>query len=197
MIKGLEIIKNSGEPLRIGADDGLLLVMFNHVDNDKFTFSDLYATVAEYATGDRYLYASESLKPGDVYEVIYSEFEVPSSPIKLSHKGEKPIDRPMKQDFVEPEYPTCSVDYKGHASIKGLELEFDGQVVRGGLPEGTGIIIDTKNLSPRVSFKSITADGTIYRWFCRELVLGDKLTIRFNEFPADSFTDPVVRSLFP
>ena len=197
MIKGLEIIKNGGEPLRIGADDGLLLVMFNHVDNDKVTVSDLYASVTEYATGDRYLYASEPLNLGDVYEVIYSEFEVPSSPIKLSHKGDKPIARPIKHDFVEPEYPTCSVDYKGHASIKGFELEFDGQVVRGGLPEGAGIFIDTKNSSLQVSFKSITAYGAVYSWFCRELTLGDKFTVRFNEFPTDSFTDPVVRSLFP
>ena len=78
-MKGLEVIKNGGEPLRIGADDGLLLVMFNHVDN--------------------------------------------------------------------------------------------------------------------VSLKSIAADGTIYIWFYRELALGDKLTICFNEFPTASFTDPVVRSL--
>ena len=195
MIKGLEIIKNGGEPLRIGADDGLLLVMFNHVDNDKVTVSDLYATVAEYATGDRYLYASESLKPGDGYEVIYSEFEVPSSPIKLSHKGEKPIGKPIKQDFIEPEYPTCRVDYKGHASIKGFELEFDGKTVRGGLPEGAGIFVDAKNSSLQVSLKSIATDGTIYIWFYRELALGDKLTICFNEFPTASFTDPVVRSL--
>ena len=31
-MKGLEIIKNGGEPLRIGAYDGLILVMFNHID---------------------------------------------------------------------------------------------------------------------------------------------------------------------
>lgn len=146
MIKGLEIIKNGGEPLRIGADDGLLLVMFNHVDNDKVTVSDLYAAVTEYATGDRYLYTSDPLNQGDIYEVTYSEFNAQSSPIKLLHKGDKPISRPIKQDFIEPEYPTCRVDYKGHASIKGFELEFDGQVVRGGLPEGAGIFIDTKKL---------------------------------------------------
>ena len=123
MIKGLEIIKNGGEPLRIGADDGLLLVMFNHVDNDKVTVSDLYATVTEYATGDRYLYASEPLNQGDIYEVTYSEFNAQSSPIKLLHKGDKPISRPIKQDFIEPEYPTCSIDYKGYKSLKGFEWE--------------------------------------------------------------------------
>ena len=31
-MKGLEIIRNGGEQMRIGADDGLLLVMFNHID---------------------------------------------------------------------------------------------------------------------------------------------------------------------
>ena len=123
-MKGLEIIKNGGEPLRIGADDGLLLVMFNHVNNDKVTVSDLYASVTEYATGDRYLYASEPLNQGDIYEVTYSEFNAQSSPIKLSHKGDKPISRPIKQDFIEPEYPTCSIDYKGYKSLKGFELEY-------------------------------------------------------------------------
>lgn len=195
MMKGLEIIKNGGEPLRIGADDGLLLVMFNHVDNDKVTVSDLYASVTEYATGDRYLYASEPLNQGDVYEVTYSEFNAQSSPIKLSHKGDKPISRPIKQDFIEPEYPSCSIDYKGYKSLKGFELEFDGKTVRGGLPEGAGIFVDAKNSSLQVSLKSIAADGTVYIWFYRELALGDKLTICFNEFPTASFTDPVVRSL--
>ena len=52
-----------------------------------------------------------------------------------------------------------------------------------------------KFLEVGVSLKSIAADGTVYIWFYRELALGDKLTICFNEFPTDSFTDPVVRSL--
>ena len=70
-----------------------------------------------------------------------------------------------------------------------------GKTVRGGLPEGAGIFVDTKNSSLQVSLKSIAADGSVYIWFYRELALGDKLTICFNEFPKASFTDPVVRSL--
>ena len=35
MMKGLEIIRNGGEQMRIGADDGLLLVMFNHIDRHR------------------------------------------------------------------------------------------------------------------------------------------------------------------
>ena len=57
------------------------------------------------------------------------------------------------------------------------------------------IFVDAKNSSLQVSLKSISAVGTIYIWFYRELALGDKLTICFNEFPTASFTDPVVRSL--
>ena len=59
MMKGLEIIRNGGEQMRIGADDGLLLVMFNHID--RLGITDFYACVTEYATGDRYRYASEGV----------------------------------------------------------------------------------------------------------------------------------------
>ena len=52
MMKGLEIIRNGGEQMRIGADDGLLLVRFNHID--RLGITDFYACVTEYATGDRY-----------------------------------------------------------------------------------------------------------------------------------------------
>ena len=54
-MKGLEIIRNGCEPVRIGAEDGLLLVMFNHIE--RFGITDFYASVTEYVSGDRYRYA--------------------------------------------------------------------------------------------------------------------------------------------
>ena len=52
-----ERIRNHKE--RRGADDGLLLVRFNHID--RFSITDFHACVTEYATGDRYRYASEGV----------------------------------------------------------------------------------------------------------------------------------------
>ena len=88
-MKGIEIIKNGGEPLRIGAYDGLILVMFNHID--RLGITDFHACVTEYATGDRYRYASEGVNAGDVYEIRYTEFDRASEPIKLDKKGAAPV----------------------------------------------------------------------------------------------------------
>lgn len=44
--------------------------MFNHIV--RFSITDFHACVTEYATGDRYRYASESVNAGDVYEIRYT-----------------------------------------------------------------------------------------------------------------------------
>ena len=190
-MKGLEIIRNGCEPVRIGAEYGLLLVMFNHIE--RFGITDLHACVTEYATGDRYRYASESIKEGDVYEIRYTEFDSASEPIKLDKKGDGPLQiRREEQEFVTPEYPEMEMDYKGQTMLKAWELELNGRIVRGALPSGgSGIIIDSKNEFLQVSFSGTPAEGVMCKWFYSELVPGDVLKIRFDEFPVDTFDNPV------
>ena len=89
-MRGFEIIKNGGAPLRIGVEDGLPLVIFA-VDGSGH--SDFHATVTEYETGDRYRYAWEDMVPGDEFEISYTAFDEPSAPIALEHKGTAPLRR--------------------------------------------------------------------------------------------------------
>ena len=65
-MKGLTIKKNNVEKLKIGTGNGLLLIMFHHIDNKRLRISTFRADVTEYETGDRYLYAREPLNPGDM-----------------------------------------------------------------------------------------------------------------------------------
>ena len=189
-MKGLEIRKNGGEPVRIGAEDGLLLVMFNHID--RLGITDLHACVTEYETGDRYRYASENISEGDVYEIRYTEFDSASTPIRLDKKGEGPIKRREQQELVMPEYPEMEMDYKGLAVLKGWEVKLNGKSVRGALTGGgSGIIIDSKNEFLQVSFSGTPEVGTMCKWFYSELVPGDLLQIRFDEFPVETLGTPV------
>ena len=189
-MKGLEIIKNGCEPVRIGAEYGLLLVMFNHIE--RFGITDLHACVTEYATGDRYRYASESIKEGDVYEIRYTEFDSASEPIKLDKKGERPVTRRESQESETPDYPLMEIDYNGQTILKGWELDLNGKVVRGALAGGgSGIIIDSKNDYLQVSLSGTPAEGVMCKWFYSELMPGDVLKIRFDEFPVETFDNPV------
>lgn len=83
-MKGFEIRKSGGEPMRIGVEDGLPLIIFAV---DGRGHSDFHATVTEYETGDRYRYAFEDMVPGDEFEISYTAFDEPSAPIALEHKG--------------------------------------------------------------------------------------------------------------
>lgn len=189
-MKGLEIIRNGCEPVRIGAEYGLLLVMFNHIE--RFGITDLHACVTEYATGDRYRYASESIKEGDVYEIRYTEFDSASEPIKLDKKGERPVTRRESQESETPDYPLMEIDYNGQTILKGWELDLNGKVVRGALAGGgSGIIIDSKNDYLQVSLSGTPAEGVMCKWFYSELMPGDVLKIRFDEFPVETFDNPV------
>lgn len=188
-MKGLEITKNGCEPVRIGAEDGLVLVMFNHIE--RFSITDFYVSVTEYATGDRYRYASESIEEGDVYEIRCTEFDSASKPIKLDKKGERPVKRREPQEFETPEYPEMEIDYKEKSVLKGWELELNGKTVRGALPGGgSGIIIDSKNDFLQVSFSGTPEEGVMCKWFCSELKSGDVLKIRFDEFPVKTLATP-------
>ena len=189
-MKGLEIIKNGCEPVRIGAEYGLLLVMFNHIE--RFGITDLHACVTEYATGDRYRYASESIKEGDVYEIRYTEFDSASEPIKLDKKGERPVTRRESQESETPDFPLMEIDYNGQTILKGWELDLNGKVVRGALAGGgSGIIIDSKNDYLQVSLSGTPAEGVMCKWVYSELMPGDVLKIRFDEFPVETFDNPV------
>ncbi len=189
-MKGFEIIRNGYEPVRIGAEDGLLLVMFNHIE--RFGITDFYASVTEYATGDRYRYASESIEEGDVYEIRCTEFDSASEPIKLDKKGERPVKRREPQEFETPEYPEMEIDYKGKSVLKGWELELNGKTVRGALPSGgSGIIIDSKNDFLQVSFSGTPEEGVMCKWFYSDLIPGDVLKVRFDEFPVKTLATPV------
>ena len=189
-MKGLEIIRNGYEPVRIGAEDGLLLVMFNHIE--RFGITDFYASVTEYATGDRYRYASESIEEGDVYEIRYTEFDSASEPIKLDKKGERPVTRRESKESETPDYPLMEIDYNGQTILKGWELDLNGKVVRGALAGGgSGIIIDSKNDCLQVSLSGTPAEGVMCKWFYSELMPGDVLKIRFDEFPVETFDNPV------
>ena len=189
-MKGLEIIRNGCEPVRIGAEDGLLLVMFNHIE--RFGITDLHACVTEYATGDRCRYASESIKEGDVYEIRYTEFDSASEPIKLDKKGERPVTRRESQESETPDYPLMEIDYNGQTILKGWELDLNGKVVRGALAGGgSGIIIDSKNDYLQVSLSGTPAEGVMCKWFYNELMPGDVLKISFDEFPVETFDNPV------
>ena len=189
-MKGLEIRRNGGEPIRIGAEDGLLLVMFNHIE--RFGITDLHACVTEYETGDRYRYASESIEEGDVYEIRCTEFDSASEPINLDKKGERPVKRREPQEFETPEYPLMEIDYNGQTVLKGWELDLNGNVVRGALAGGgSGIIIDSKNDYLQVSFSGTPEESVMCKWFCSELKQGDVLKIRFDEFPVKTIATPV------
>ena len=184
-MKGLEIIRNGKKPLRIGAEDGLLLVMFNHID--RFGITDLHACVTEYETGDRYRYASESIEEGDVYEIRCTEFDSASKPIKLEKKGEGPVKRREFQEFEMQDYPMMEIDYKGQTVLKGWELELNGKVVRGALAGGgSGILIDCKNEFLQVSFSGTPEEGAMCKWFYSKLVPGDVLKVRFDEFATET-----------
>lgn len=189
-MKGLEICRNGGEPIRIGSEDGLVLVMFNHIE--RFGITDFYASVTEYATGDRYRYASESIEEGDVYEIRYTEFDSASEPIKLDKKGERPVTRRESQEYEAPDYPLMEIDYNGQTVLKGWELELNGKTVRGALAGGgSGIIIDSKNEFLQVSFSGTPAEGAMCKWFYSELKPGDVLKIRFDEFLVEALATPV------
>ena len=130
-MKGLEICRNGGEPIRTGSEDGLVLVMFNHIE--RFGITDFYASVTEYATGDRYRYASESIEEGDVYEIRYTEFDSASEPIKLDKKGERPVTRRESQEYEAPDYAKEGVDefYKSIHEVSYLSnLRMYGAFVR-------------------------------------------------------------------
>ena len=189
-MKGLEIRRNGGEPIRIGAEDGLLLVMFNHIN--RFGITDFHACVTEYATGDRYRYASEIISEGDVYEIRYTEFDNASAPIKLDKKGERPLQRRESQEFETPEYPEMEIDHKGESVLKGWELSLNGKTARGALAGGgSGIIIDSKNDFLQISFSGTPAEGVMCKWFSSELMPGDVLKIRSDEFPVETLATPV------
>ncbi len=76
--------------MRIGVKDGLPLIIFSV---DGRGHSDFHATVTEYETGDRYRYAFEDMVPGDEFEISYTAFDQPSTPIALEHKGAAPLRR--------------------------------------------------------------------------------------------------------
>lgn len=89
-MRGFEILKNGAMPMRIGVEDGLPIVIFAV---DGRGHSDFHATVTEYETGDRYRYAFEDMVPGDEFEISYTAFDEPSSPIALEKKGTAPLRR--------------------------------------------------------------------------------------------------------
>lgn len=190
-MKGL-VIKRNGEGLvRFGLDEGLLLVMFNHVDNERYTFSELYVSVTEYATGDRYRYASEELRCGDAFEITYAEFEEASAPLKLDKKGERPLRRPQKQELDKQEYEPMSVDFEGNDRLKGFEIDFNGEIIRGAVPTGAGVYISNQIDNLRISLLGTTREGVSCRWFSSVFMPGDRLKVKFDEFPVETLSAPM------
>ena len=190
-MKGLVIKRNGDELVRLGLNDALLLVMFNHIDNERFSLSELYVSVTEYATGDRYRYASEVLRCGDAFEITYAEFEEASAPLKLDKKGERPLLRPQKQEFDKEQYEPMSVDFEGNERLKGFEIDLNGEIVRGAVPTGSGIYISSQIDHLQVSLLGTTREGFSCRWFRSMFMPGDQLKVNFDEFPVETLSVPI------
>ena len=195
-MKGLVIKRNGDEIVRLGLDDGLLLVMFNHVDNERFSLSELYVSVTEYATGDRYGYVSEKLRCGDAFEITYAEFEEASAPLKLAKKGERPLRRPQRQEFEKQAFDKeedepMPVFLEGNSRLKGFEIDFNGEIVRGAVPTGAGVYISSQIDHLRASLLGTTREGVSCRWFSRMFMPGDRLKVKFDEFPVETLSVPM------
>lgn len=182
-MKGFEIKKNGGEPLRIGVEDGLPLIIFA-VDGSGH--SDFHATVTEYETGDRYRYAFEDMVPGDEFEISYTAFDQPSTPIALEHKGAAPLRRRV----VEGDAGMAAMDAlrnddnetlhgSEHSSATpALEVSLNGQAVRSSLPGS--ILISLEQAGLQVSYDVFTDDGAMHSLFKAPLRPGDVLRVRFG-----------------
>lgn len=182
-MKGFEIRKNGGAPLRIGVEDGLPLVIFAV---DGRGHSDFHATVTEYETGDRYRYAFEDMVPGDEFEISYTAFDQPSTPIVLEHKGAAPLRRRV----VEGDAGMAAMDAlrnddnetlhgaEHSSATPALEVSLNGQAVRSSLPGS--ILISLEQAGLQVSYDVFTDDGAMHSLFKAPLRPGDVLRVRFG-----------------
>lgn len=182
-MNGFEIRKNGGEPLRIGVEDGLPLIIFA-VDGSGH--SDFHATVTEYEAGDRYRYAFEDMVPGDEFEISYTAFDQPSTPIALEHKGAAPLRRRV----VEGDAGMAAMDAlrnDDNETLHGsehsfaspaLEVSLNGQAVRSSLPGS--ILISFEQAGLQVSYAVFSGDGAMHSLLKAPLRPGDVLRVRFG-----------------
>ena len=205
-MKGFEIIKNGGAPLRIGVEDGLPLIIFAV---DGRGHSDFHATVTEYETGDRYRYAFEDMVPGDEFEISYTAFDEPSAPVALEKKGTAPLQRRVVEGAsADPSSGEASAEsgagfgsadenagmaaldvlrVDGNEALHGsehsftspaLEVSLNGQAVRSSLPGS--ILISVEQSGLQVSYAVFTDDGVMYSLLKAPLRPGDVLRVRFG-----------------
>lgn len=205
-MKGFEIIKNGGKPMRIGVEDGLPLIIFA-IDGQGH--SDFHATVTEYETGDRYRYAWEDMVPGDEFEISYTAFDEPSAPIALEHKGTAPLRRRVVEGdsaaassgvaSADPSFGVVSADedpgmaamdallVDGNEALHGsehsftspaLEVSLNGQAVRSSLPGS--ILISFEQAGLQVSYDVFTDDGAMHSLLKAPLRAQDVLRVRFG-----------------
>lgn len=183
-MKGFEIRKNGGEPLRIGVEDGLPLIIFA-VDGSGY--SDFHATVTEYETGDRYRYAFEDMVPGDEFEITYTAFDEPSTPVALEHKGAAPLRRRVVEGDAGPGAAVNVLRTDDNETLHGsehsfaspaLEVSLNGQAVRSSLPGS--ILISFEQAGLQVSYAVFSDDGAMHSLLKAPLRLGDVLRVRFG-----------------
>lgn len=183
-MKGFEIKKNGGEPLRVGIEDVLPLIIFA-VDGSGH--SDFHATVTEYETGDRYRYAFEDMVPGDEFEITYTAFDEPSAPIALEHKGAAPLRRRVVEGDAGPgaavnvlwaddNDPLSGTEHS--SASPALEVSLNGQAVRSSLPGS--VLISFEQAGLQVSYDVFTDDGAMHSLFKAPLRPGDVLRVRFG-----------------
>lgn len=205
-MKGFEIRKNDGKPMRIGVEDGLPLIIFA-VDGQGH--SDFHATVTEYETGDRYRYAFEDMVPGDEFEISYTAFDEPSAPIALEKKGTAPLQRRVVEGAsADPSSGEASAEpgagfacadedpgmaamdalrVDGNEALHGsehssatpaLEVSLNGQAVRSSLPGS--ILISFEQAGLQVSYGVFPDDGSMHSLLKAPLRAGDVLRVRFG-----------------
>lgn len=183
-MRGFEIIKNGGAPLRIGVEDGLPLIIFAV---DGRGHSDFHATVTEYETGDRYRYAWEDMVPGDEFEISYTAFDQPSTPIALEKKGTAPLQRRVAEGDAGPGAAVNVLRNDDNETLHGsehsftspaLEVSLNGQAVRSYLPGS--ILISFEQAGLQVSYGVFPDDGAIHSLLKAPLRPGDVLRVRFG-----------------
>ena len=86
---------------------------------------------------------------GDFYPIPYAEFEEASAPLKLAKKGERPLRRPQRQEFEKQAFDKeedepMPVFLEGNSRLKGFEIDFNGEIVRGAVPTGAGVYISSQ-----------------------------------------------------
>ena len=113
---------------------------------------------------------------------------------QLNIKGVKPwneLTESEKQAFDKEEDEPMPVFLEGNSRLKGFEIDFNGEIVRGAVPTGAGVYISSQIDHLRASLLGTTREGVSCRWFSRMFMPGDRLKVKFDEFPVETLSVPM------